>query len=189
MLRNRILLARLAFILTAFAVPASYAGTLSLATPAASAGESVVLNGAAFVGGESITLRLDSHVVGLAAADSAGAFTTEVRIPSSLKLGDHTLQATGSVSGDTPVLPVNVGSNWPMYKNQTSRLGSNPFETTINRNNARRLELSWVGVMGDLVDLSSPMASLTSGRWMASSTPSTPTDAASQAATRYGPAS
>jgi len=46
--------------------------------------------------------------------------------------------------------------NWPMFKNQTSRLGFNPSETTISRNNVQSLTLSWVGVMGDLVDFSSP---------------------------------
>ena len=43
-----------------------------------------------------------------------------------------------------------------MFKNQASRLSFNPFEITINKNNAQFLGLSWVGVMGDLVDYSSP---------------------------------
>ena len=47
-------------------------------------------------------------------------------------------------------------SSWPMFKNQASRLSFNPFEFTINKNNAQGLTLSWVGVMGDLVDYSSP---------------------------------
>ena len=46
--------------------------------------------------------------------------------------------------------------NWPMFKNQTSRMGFNSLETTIGKDNAQFLTLSWVGVMGDLVDYSSP---------------------------------
>jgi outer membrane protein assembly factor BamB len=55
-------------------------------------------------------------------------------------------------SGEVPAGSV----NWPMFKNQTSRLGFNPSESTINVNNAQSLSLSWVGVLGDLVDYSSP---------------------------------
>src|ERR1700758_4238790 len=47
-------------------------------------------------------------------------------------------------------------ANWPMYKNGPSRQGFNPGEKTINKNNAQDLTLAWAGVMGDLVDESSP---------------------------------
>ncbi len=46
--------------------------------------------------------------------------------------------------------------NWPMFKNQPTRLASNPLERTINADNAKFLTLSWVGLLGDLVDFSSP---------------------------------
>lgn len=136
--------------------PFSNAGTVSLATPSASPDAPFLVNGSGFAAGEAVTLRLDSHVVGVASANDAGKFATEVRLSASVLPGEHQLRGTGSISGETPLLPVTVGSNWPMYKNQTSRLANNPFENTINRNNARNLTLSWVGLMGDLVDLSSP---------------------------------
>ena len=68
-------------------------------------------------------------------------------------------QAPGTPSGEAVNLDVSVGSNWPMFKNQTSRLSSNPFERTVNRDNAVFLSLSWVGLLGDLVDFSSPAVS------------------------------
>ena len=49
-----------------------------------------------------------------------------------------------------------AGVSWPMFKNQASRLGNNPQETTINNQNAKFLSLSWVGLLGDIVDTSSP---------------------------------
>jgi len=52
--------------------------------------------------------------------------------------------------------PADGSINWPMFKNQTSRLGFNALETLIGKNNAQFLTLSWVGVLGDLVDYSSP---------------------------------
>lgn len=47
-------------------------------------------------------------------------------------------------------------ANWPAFKNQLTRVGVNPVENTINASNAKFLALSWVGIMGDLVDFSSP---------------------------------
>src|SRR6266700_5357180 len=47
--------------------------------------------------------------------------------------------------------------NWPMYNGNPARTGFNRFETTINPTNARNLIQSWVGIMGDLVDMSSPV--------------------------------
>ena len=65
---------------------------------------------------------------------------------------------TGSefLSGSRHEPTAGTSTNWPMFKNQISRLGFNPLETTINPNNAQFLALSWVGIMGDLVDYSSP---------------------------------
>src|SRR5664279_3943115 len=47
-------------------------------------------------------------------------------------------------------------ANWPQFKNTPNRTGVNPAETTIGKNNATSLQLSWQGLMGDLVDDSSP---------------------------------
>jgi outer membrane protein assembly factor BamB len=66
------------------------------------------------------------------------------------------LLASQAPSGSSTESDVSVGSNWPMFKNQASRLSSNPFERTVNRDNAVFLSLSWVGLLGDLVDFSSP---------------------------------
>ena len=46
--------------------------------------------------------------------------------------------------------------NWPMFKNQTSRQSSNSQETTINKDNARFLTEAWEGLLGEIVDTSSP---------------------------------
>jgi len=54
------------------------------------------------------------------------------------------------IGGVTP--PV----SWPMFHNQASHLGYNPFEKTISRSNAQQLGLAWVGIMGDIADTSSP---------------------------------
>ena len=46
--------------------------------------------------------------------------------------------------------------NWPAFKNEPTRIGVNTVENTINTSNAKFLTQSWVGIMGDLVDFSSP---------------------------------
>jgi len=62
-------------------------------------------------------------------------------------------QNAGDASGDSLASP---SVNWPMFKNQASRLGFNSLESTINKSNATSLRLAWVGVMGKLADFSSP---------------------------------
>lgn len=61
--------------------------------------------------------------------------------------GENSSAFTGSIT--QPV-------SWPMFHNQQSHLGFNPFETTINKSNATRLQIAWEGVMGDIADNSSP---------------------------------
>jgi len=46
--------------------------------------------------------------------------------------------------------------NWPAFKNQPTRTGVNGLENTINTGNAKFLTQAWIGIMGDLVDFSSP---------------------------------
>src|SRR6266568_3122253 len=61
-----------------------------------------------------------------------------------------------AASDANPSAPPPATVNWPMYKGRASRTGFNPAETTINVGNAQMLTQSWVGIMGDLVDVSSP---------------------------------
>jgi hypothetical protein len=88
-------------------------------------------------------------------SDGSGNFTAAVLPPQPELPGEHSLQA-GMATEKSDQIDISVGSNWPMFKNQTSRLSSNPFERTINKDNAQFLGLSWVGLLGDLVDYSSP---------------------------------
>ncbi len=134
----------------------SYAASVKASSPSASPGSSVAVTGSGFASGENLTVLLDSHRAASATAGNDGRFAVMVHVPQSTLPGEHSLQATGAISGDTELSPLTVSVNWPMFKNQTSRLGSNPLEFVINRNNAQNLVLSWVGVMGDLVDFSSP---------------------------------
>jgi PQQ-like domain len=68
--------------------------------------------------------------------------------------------AAAALSAQTPTeqseIQTPAGVSWPMFKNQATRLANNPLETTINSQNARFLSLSWIGILGDIVDTSSP---------------------------------
>src|SRR5262249_24232800 len=46
--------------------------------------------------------------------------------------------------------------NWPLFHFDPQLDGFNPFQSTLNVLNVPRLTLIWVGIMGDLVDGSSP---------------------------------
>jgi len=74
-----------------------------------------------------------------------------------LAAGSQEPQLAASVSDEVSLEGSSgLAATWAMFKNQPSRTSFNPFEVTINRNNAIFLGLSWVGIMGDLVDYSSP---------------------------------
>jgi outer membrane protein assembly factor BamB len=130
------------------------AQTISLATPSASPGQRTAVIGSGFAPGERVALLLDLKLLTSATADVEGGFLQQIDIPEATQVRTHRLQALGSRDGAET--PISIFTSWPMFKNQTSRLANNPLETTINRNNARNLGLSWVGLLGDIVDLSSP---------------------------------
>jgi outer membrane protein assembly factor BamB len=152
---HRSIAALFAFALTVLCACSVQAGTISLNSPSASPGENANVVATGFGAGEKVTFFLGSQVIGSATADIAGSFTTAIQVPASTALGQYHLQAIGSDGGTADTF-ISVFSSWPMFKNQVNRLSANPLELTINRNNARNLSLSWVGVMGDLVDTSSP---------------------------------
>jgi hypothetical protein len=63
----------------------------------------------------------------------------------------------GLISAPCIAQPAIAGNpSWPMFKGNPARTGYNPSENIINPTNAQNLVLSWVGIMGDLVDFSSP---------------------------------
>lgn len=135
-MKFRCLLVLAAILLGFTEAPFSAAATMTLSSPSAQPNSNVTITGSGFADGEMVTLLLDTHIAGIARADGNGSFETVIRIPLAAQPGEHGLQARGSVTDDTS-LTINVGANWPMFKNQTSRLGSNPLEFIINRNNAQ----------------------------------------------------
>ena len=88
-------------IVISIADPAAEPGVLTLSTTIVRAGGSFVASGQGFEAGEDITLTLFSTptYLGTVSADSAGAFSTVVTVPSGIPAGTHTLQAVGATSG------------------------------------------------------------------------------------------
>ncbi|MGZ4789468.1 MAG: outer membrane protein assembly factor BamB family protein, partial [Terriglobales bacterium] len=73
----------------------------------------------------------------------------------------HSAQSTSSTDQNSPgPLDIIQGTNpaipWPMFHQQPSHIGFNGFERTISKTNVQNLQLQWVGIMGDIVDTSSP---------------------------------
>jgi len=155
-MKCRCLLVLITVLLVISGIQFSYAATIGLSSRTASPNSDVTVAGSGFVAGEMVTLSLDKKIVAAAKADEKGSLEAVIRIPRTASPGEHGLKASSPLSGDTSSLTIVVGANWPMFKNQTSRLGSNLLEFIINKTNAPNLELSWVGLLGDLVDLSSP---------------------------------
>src|SRR5258708_578201 len=134
----------------------AFAASLSISPDSGTPTAKTTASGSGFSAGETVSLRFDASTAGSIAADAAGNFAQIVLIPKSAQPGTHTIQALGQNSGLVAAATFTVRTNWPSYKNEPSRVGVNPFENIINKNNAKFLTLAWVGILGDLVDFSSP---------------------------------
>src|ERR1700716_2175569 len=132
------------------------AATVSVSPTAGPPTTKATATGSGFTAGETVTLTFDTSAAGSAVTDSAGNFTQPVLVPKSAQPGSHTVQAAGQTSGLLASATFTVQTNWPSFKNVPSRIGVNPFENTINSTNAKFVVLAWQGLMGDLVDFSSP---------------------------------
>ena len=89
------------------------------------------------------------HVTHVAAQNIAGSSSSVDGSADSLA-SHSAINNSDRTGGLTP--PV----SWPMFHDQPSHLGFNPFENTISRSNAQQLSIAWEGVMGDIADNSSP---------------------------------
>src|SRR3984893_10075301 len=112
--------------------------------------------GSGFTAAETLNLVFDSSAAGSATADSTGSFKVVLVVPKSAQPVPHTVKATGQTSGLVASVTFTVQTNWRAFKNLSSRIGVNSFENTINNSNAKFLVPAWQGLMGDLVDFSSP---------------------------------
>ncbi|HEY6768276.1 MAG TPA: PQQ-binding-like beta-propeller repeat protein [Candidatus Sulfotelmatobacter sp.] len=144
------------FLIAPSIATSAFAASVSTTPPSGPPTAKVTATGSGFPGGETVNLQFDSAAIASATADSQGGFTQLLLIPKSAQPGAHTLAAVGQTSGASASFSFTVSTNWPAFKNELSRVGTNPFENTINKSNAKFLQLSWVGIMGDLVDFSSP---------------------------------
>ncbi len=135
-----------------FALAASVSVSPAIGTPTTK----TTISGSGFNAGETVNLLFDASTAGSSSADAAGNFTRTVQIPKSAQPGAHTIQAVGQSSGLSAAATFTVRTNWPSFKNEPSRVSINPFENTIDKSNAKFVTLAWVGILGDLVDFSSP---------------------------------
>jgi len=143
-------------LLAALAATRGYAATLSISPDSGPPRSEVTFSGAGFASLETVDLVVDSKVFAKATADGEGNFVLDARVPRRTQPGSYLVKAVGESSGDTAQQSFTVATNWKMFKGGPARVGFNPVENTITPNNAKFLILSWVGVMGDLVDSSSP---------------------------------
>ena len=101
------------FAAVALAGPASAYGSpvgssVSDQTPAA--GSSFTVRGTGFAAGEKVTIKLSSGAsLGTATADSSGAFSFSVKLPSGVT-GAQTIVFTGATSGKTSSQAITVGA-------------------------------------------------------------------------------
>lgn len=136
---------------------ASGAASITLTPTSGPPASSVSVSGAGFKGRETVALAFDSTAVGSAQANSGGAFTTTITVPSAALPGSHTIKATGQRSGKTAqasftVVPGAASGDWPMYGYDATHAGFNPAEQTLSTATVPNLSVAW----------SAPQASTTS---------------------------
>ena len=91
-----------------------HAQSLSLVTPAASAGAEITISGSGFASGERIALRVASRVLGSAIADGNGSFTADVLLPDGTRSGQQQLEAIGTAQHRADLF-ISVFAAWPMF--------------------------------------------------------------------------
>src|SRR5215469_11264926 len=146
----------LLFVVFSLTASLAFAATVSVAPATAAPGASIKVSGSGFAPAETINLMFENAAIARATADESGQFALSFNLPDSVEPGVHTLQANTVAGENTATASLTVVVNWRQFKNSPNRTGFNPSETTINRTNATSLTLSWQGLMGDLVDSSSP---------------------------------
>jgi hypothetical protein len=97
----------------AFAGPAnadySPHATVSVSNEAPAAGSSITFSGSGFTAGEKVTLKLDNGFqFNSVFANASGAFSEIITLPAGVT-GTHTIVATGTTSGRTASLKIQVG--------------------------------------------------------------------------------
>src|SRR2546423_9815230 len=137
-------------------VQAAATATLKLSPSAGPPSSNTTAAGTGFGANESVQILFDSTNVGTATTSSAGAFTKVVQVPGNASPGAHTVQATGLTSGINVSQTFTVRTDWPTFHINAQHTGLNRTENVLNSNNVSRLQLKWQGLMGELVDFSSP---------------------------------
>ncbi len=130
--------------------------TLKLSPAAGPPSSNITAAGAGFGATESVQILFDSTNVGTATTNPAGAFTKVVQVPGTASPGAHTVQATGLTSGIQATQTFTVRTDWPTFHINAQHTGLNRTENVLNSGNVGRLQLKWQGLMGALVDFSSP---------------------------------
>ena len=130
--------------------------TLKLSPSAGAPSSNITASGTGFGANESVQILFDSTNVGTATTSSSGAFTKVVQVPRTASPGAHTVQATGLTSGIKVSQTFTVRTDWPTFHINAQHTGLNRTENVLNSSNVSRLQLKWQGLMGDLVDFSSP---------------------------------
>lgn len=123
---------------------AAVAVTATLTPIAGPPTTSVTVAGAGFPSSTAVNIYFDTSNLALAVANSTGAFSISIQVPSSAVPGTHWVTAVAQgTSGTAAQAPYTVRTNWTQFHFSPLHRGRNPYENVLNSANVADIDLDW----------------------------------------------
>ena len=103
----------------------------------------IAVAGTGFAASEAIDVYFDTGDTLLLVSSSTGTFSSSLTIPAAAQPGVHYVTGIGRASGDAAQKAFSVTTPWTQYGYGAAHLGWNPYENTLNSNNATTLDTLW----------------------------------------------
>jgi outer membrane protein assembly factor BamB len=109
----------------------------------------MTVNGTGFEVTEAVDIYFDTEDQVLMATSATGAFSGSFIVPRAALPGRHWVTAIGRHSGLAAQKVLTVRSDWPTFRFNGKRTGSNSYENLLNSTNVVGLDLAWSAAIGD----------------------------------------
>lgn len=123
-------------------------GTVTLSPGVGPPTSKITIEGTGFDAGEPVVLSFDDDTRRTVLADEEGGFATQRSVPHTAPPGEHLVSAIGRSSGRSAEATFLVRTNWPTFRFDNTRGGSNPYENVLNTRNVHGLALAWSQPIG-----------------------------------------
>jgi outer membrane protein assembly factor BamB len=148
----------LSLMISTAAVTLAAGASITLSSTVGPPTKVVTVKGSGFGLAEAVKLFFDALKVGTSTTDSSGSFSKGFRVPNNAQPGNHTVTATGQVSGLSATASFLVRTDWSSFGYNPQHTRWNTLENTLNPGNASSLALDWTAHTGNFITSSPAVA-------------------------------